>query len=98
MVVVGEGFVGGVLIAFLHQEILRRSIPEEEDLPDFLRKLVPGCVFEEFFKCGRAGERAGGQGILVVLCVERERERERESTGFGKAVRERIFGGLLLIE
>jgi len=94
MVVVGEGFVGGVLIAFLHQEILRRSIPEEEDLPDFLRKLVPGCVFEEFFKCGRAGERAGGQGILVVLCVERE----RESTGFGKAVRERIFGGLLLIE
>jgi len=23
--------------------------------------------------------QAGGQGILVVLCVERERERERES-------------------
>jgi hypothetical protein len=42
--------------------------------------------------------QAGGQGILVVLCVERERERKRESTGFGKAVRERIFGGLLLRE
>jgi len=51
------------------------------------RKLVPGCVFEEFFEV-----QAGGQGILVVLCVERERERgETVSTGFWKAVRERIF-------
>ncbi len=69
------------MIAYLHQEILRRSIPKKEGLPDLLRKLVPGCVFEEFLKCGRAGGRAGDSG--GALCRERERERERVQ-GLGK--------------